>query len=69
MTRSCFLDTDDLDWLGRFKHLNLSEAQIRGLIHAREAGRIDNETYRELERTQPDAPRSPNQKYRVSRNE
>jgi ATP-dependent DNA helicase RecG len=43
-----FLDTDDLDWLGRFKHLNLSEAQIRGLIHAREAGRIDNETYREL---------------------
>jgi len=43
-----FLDTDDLDWLGRFTHLNLSEAQIRGLIHAREAGRIDNETYREL---------------------
>jgi len=43
-----FLDTGDLDWLGRFKHLNLSEAQIRGLIHAREAGRIDNETYREL---------------------
>lgn len=43
-----FLDTDDLDWLGRFKHLNLSESQIRGLIHAREAGRIDNETYREL---------------------
>jgi ATP-dependent DNA helicase RecG len=43
-----FLDTDDLDWLGRFKHLNLSEAEVRGLIHAREAGRIDNEAYREL---------------------
>jgi ATP-dependent DNA helicase RecG len=43
-----FLDTDDLDWLGRFKHLDLSEAEVRGLIHAREAGRIDNETYREL---------------------
>jgi ATP-dependent DNA helicase RecG len=43
-----FLDAEDLDWLGRFKHLNLSEAEIRGLIHAREAGRIDNKTYREL---------------------
>lgn len=43
-----FLDTDDLDWLSRFKHLDLSEAEVRGLIHAREAGRIDNETYREL---------------------
>lgn len=26
----------------------MSEAEIRGLIHAREAGRIDNKTYREL---------------------
>ena len=43
-----FLDTEDLDWLSRFKHLNLSEAQVRGLIHAREAGRVDNEIYREL---------------------
>jgi len=43
-----FLDTDDLNWLGRFKHLDLSEAEVRGLIHAREAGRLDNETYREL---------------------
>ncbi len=34
--------------MGRFKHLSLSEAQIRGLIHAREAECIDNETYREL---------------------
>lgn len=43
-----FLASQDLDWLGQFKHLNLSEAQVRGLIHAREAGRIDNETYREI---------------------
>ena len=43
-----FLEAEDLDWLGRFKHLNLSEAEVRGLIHAREAGEIDNETYREL---------------------
>lgn len=43
-----FLEAEDLDWLGRFKHFNLSEAEIRGLIHAREAGRLDNETYREL---------------------
>jgi ATP-dependent DNA helicase RecG len=43
-----FLEAEDLDWLGRFKHLNLSEAEVRGLIHAREAGRINNETYREL---------------------
>jgi ATP-dependent DNA helicase RecG len=43
-----FLASEDLDWLGQFKHLNLSEAQVRGLIHAREAGRIDNETYREI---------------------
>jgi ATP-dependent DNA helicase RecG len=43
-----FLAAEDLDWLGRLKHLNLSEAQVRGLIHAREAGRIDNETYREI---------------------
>jgi len=43
-----FLASEDLDWLGQFKHLNLSEAQVRGLIHAREAGRIDNETYRDI---------------------
>lgn len=43
-----FLEAEDLDWLGQFKDLNLSEAEVRGLIHAREAGRIDNETYREL---------------------
>jgi len=43
-----FLASEDLDWLGQLKHLNLSEAQVRGLIHAREAGRIDNETYREI---------------------
>ncbi len=43
-----FLDTDDLKWLGHFKHLALSEAEVRALVHARQAGRIDNATYREL---------------------
>jgi ATP-dependent DNA helicase RecG len=43
-----FLDTEDLNWLTRFKHLELSQAEVRGLVHAREAGRIDNKTYREL---------------------
>ncbi len=43
-----FLASEDLDWLEQLKHLNLSNAQVRGLIHAREAGRIDNETYREI---------------------
>jgi len=43
-----FLGSEDLDWLGQFRHLSLGESQVRGLIHAREAGRIDNETYREI---------------------
>jgi ATP-dependent DNA helicase RecG len=43
-----FLGSEDLSWLGRFKHLKLSEAEVRGLIHAREAGQINNQTYREL---------------------
>jgi ATP-dependent DNA helicase RecG len=43
-----FLDAEDLGWLERFKHLSLSESEVRALIHAREAGRIDNETYRAL---------------------
>ena len=34
--------------MSRFNQLDLSEAEVRGRIHAREAGRIDNETYREL---------------------
>lgn len=43
-----FLDADDLSWLERFKDLNLTEAEVRALIHARAAGRIDNKTYRDL---------------------
>lgn len=43
-----FLDPEDIGWLAQFKDLRLSKAQVRGLVHAREEGRIDNETYREL---------------------
>jgi len=43
-----FLEPERIDWLGQFKHLDLSEAQVRGLVHVREAERIDNPTYREI---------------------
>ena len=43
-----FLGEDDIRWLSRFKDLHLSEDEARGLVVAREAGAIDNATYREL---------------------
>jgi ATP-dependent DNA helicase RecG len=43
-----FLDPERIDWLEQFKHLNLSKMQVRGLVHAREAGRISNAVYRDL---------------------
>ena len=43
-----FLGPDDLAWLARFKELQLSEAEARALVVAREAGAMDNQTYREI---------------------
>lgn len=43
-----FLGPDDLAWLARFKELQLSEAEARALVVTREAGAIDNQTYREI---------------------
>lgn len=43
-----FLGEDDLRWLAGFKALNLSDAEARALVVAREAGAMDNATYRDL---------------------
>lgn len=43
-----FLGEDDLRWLAGFKTLNLSEAEARALVVSREAGAMDNATYRDL---------------------
>ena len=43
-----FLGEDDLRWLARFKELNLSDAEARALVVTREAGAMDNATYRDL---------------------
>lgn len=43
-----FLGEDDLRWLAQFKELQLSDAEARALVVAREAGAIDNATYREI---------------------
>jgi ATP-dependent DNA helicase RecG len=43
-----FLGPDDLAWLGRFKALQLTEADASALVGAREAGAIDNATWREI---------------------
>jgi ATP-dependent DNA helicase RecG len=43
-----FLGPDDLAWLARFKELQLSEAEARALVVAREVGAMDNQNYREI---------------------
>lgn len=43
-----FLGPDDLNWLGQFRDLQLSEADARALVVAREVGALDNQTYREI---------------------
>ncbi len=43
-----FLGEDDIRWLSRFKELHLGDEEARALVVAREAGRIDNATYRAL---------------------
>ena len=43
-----FLGESDIRWLGQFKALHLSDEEARALVVAREAGTIDNATYRAL---------------------
>jgi ATP-dependent DNA helicase RecG len=43
-----FLGEDDIAWLARFRDLHLSDEEAKALIVVREAGAIDNATYREL---------------------
>lgn len=43
-----FLDQKDLDWLAGFERFNLTEDQMKALVFVREAGAIDNSTYRSL---------------------
>tara|TARA_R110001599_G_scaffold49126_9_gene140453 strand:+ start:2063 stop:3985 length:1923 start_codon:yes stop_codon:yes gene_type:complete len=43
-----FLGPDDLAWLGRFKALQLTEAEARALVVAREVGAMDNTTWRDI---------------------
>ena len=43
-----FLNETDLQWLDTLKEYELNEYQKKGLIFLREAGAIDNSTYRQL---------------------
>ena len=43
-----FLGEEDIAWLTRFRDLHLSDEEAKALILVREAGAIDNATYRDL---------------------
>lgn len=43
-----FLGAEDIAWLAQFKDLHLSEDEAKALIVVREAGALNNSTYREL---------------------
>ena len=43
-----FLDAKDIEWLKQFGKFELSDAQKQALIFVREAGAIDNPTYRQM---------------------
>lgn len=43
-----FLGEEDIAWLTQFRDLHLSDEEAKALIVVREAGAIDNATYREL---------------------
>lgn len=43
-----FLGEEDIAWLAQFRELHLSDGEAKALIVVREAGAIDNATYREL---------------------
>jgi ATP-dependent DNA helicase RecG len=42
------LDDDDLAWLSHFAAMNLTTDEAKALVHVREAGRITNAVYRDL---------------------
>lgn len=43
-----FLSAEDIAWLAQFRDLHLSDEEAKALILVREAGAIDNATYRDL---------------------
>ncbi len=43
-----FLGQEDLKWLAKFSMFSLNDAQKTALIFAREAGAVDNSTYRQM---------------------
>ncbi|MDS4026945.1 MAG: ATP-binding protein [Candidatus Contendobacter sp.] len=43
-----FLGHEDIAWLARFRDLHLSDEEAKALVMVREAGAIDNATYRDL---------------------
>jgi ATP-dependent DNA helicase RecG len=43
-----FLGAEDVAWLARFKDTHLTDEEARALVVVREAGAIDNATYRDL---------------------
>ncbi len=47
------LGEDDLRWLAGFKAMNLTDADARALVVAREAGAINNATWRDINKTDP----------------
>lgn len=48
-----FLGADDIAWLANFRDLHLSDEDAKALIVVREAGAIDNASYRQLNRVDP----------------
>lgn len=48
-----FLGEEDIAWLTQFRDLHLSDEEAKALIVVREAGAIDNATYRELNKVDP----------------
>lgn len=48
-----FLDEEDVRWLGQFRDLDLSDEDRKALVFVREAGRIDNSVYRDLNKVDP----------------
>lgn len=48
-----FLGHGDVAWLGHFRELHLTDEEAKALIFVREAGAIDNATFRELNKVDP----------------
>ena len=47
-----FLSSEDVTWLGNFRHLDLSEDEQKALVYVREVGAINNAAYRDLNRVE-----------------